>query len=469
MRGTSLLTGLWVALAVPGAARCDLLQPDDWPQFRGANAAGVATGATPPVAWDVTAGRNVDWKTEIPGLGLASPIVCGNQVIIVTAVGATDQPVLRTGLYGDIEPVDDEGPHTWEVYSLSLNSGRVLWKRTLHDGLPAMKRHTKSSHANATPATDGEHIVVNLASEGLYCLGVDGGFRWRKSLGELDSGYYVAPAAQWGYASSPIIYRGMVIVLADVQKGSFLAAFDVRSGRELWRTDRRDVPTWGTPTVIQGPDAAELVVNGYRETGGYDPATGSGLWTLAGGGDIPVPTPIAGHGLIYLSSAHGARRPLRAIRPGARGDLSADENDPGSASVAWTRPKDGIYLQTPIVYGPHLYACRNNGVLSCYEAKTGERLYRKRLGSKGGFTASPVAANGRIYFTSEEGEVYVVQPGEEYKLLATNEMNAICLATPAISKSTLIVRSTSHVYGIKEKPKGDENFIVDALAAPAEN
>ncbi|MEM9659059.1 MAG: PQQ-binding-like beta-propeller repeat protein, partial [Planctomycetota bacterium] len=448
------LSILLALFAIFEVARSEPLGSEDWPQFRGANASGVASGEAPPASWDISASRNIAWKTEIPGLGFASPIICRNQVVIVTAVGAEAEPSLRTGLYGDVKSVDDEGPHSWDVYSLSLRTGRVLWKRTLHSGSPTMKRHTKSSHANATPATDGTRLIVNLASEGLYCLDLCGNLCWKTDLGSLDSGYYRTPAAQWGYASSPIVFEDMAIVLADVQEGSFLAAFEVRSGRELWRTKRQDVPTWGTPTIVQGPDSNELVVNGYRQSGGYEPRTGRELWTLSGGGDIPVPTPVVGHGLVYLSSSHGVSKPLRAIRPGARGDISPKKVEDESKHIAWTQPKDGIYIQTPLVYGPHLYACRNNGVLSCYEAHSGERIYRERLGG-GGFTASPVAAAGRLYFTSEEGEVYVVRAGEDYELLAKNLMNDVCLATPAISQGILVVRTKDGVYGIAETPANE--------------
>lgn len=461
------LSILLVLFATPSVALGESLGPDDWPQFRGINASGVARGKAPPVSWDISASDNIAWKTEIPGLGFASPIICRNQVIIVTAVGAEKDPSLRTGLYGDYESVDSEGPHSWEVYCLSLLTGKVLWKRVLHAGTPTIKRHIKASHANATPTTDGKSVIVNLASEGLYCLDFCGNLRWKIDLGHLDSGYYRVPDAQWGYASSPIIFQDMAIVLADVQEGSFLAAFDVHSGRERWRVNRQDVPTWGTPTIVQGPDSNELVINGHRHSSGYEPQTGRELWTLGGGGDIPVPTPVTGHGLVYLSSSHGGKRPLRAIRPGGEGDIGLQDDAAASENIAWTQPKDGIYMQTPLVYGPHLYACRTNGVLSCYDARTGERLYRERLGGGGGFTASPVAASGRLYFTSEEGEVYVVRAGEKYELLAKNLMQDVCLATPAISKGILVVRTKGHVYGIKEKPDNDRFYSVDSITTPS--
>ncbi|HJQ81637.1 MAG TPA: PQQ-binding-like beta-propeller repeat protein, partial [Lacipirellulaceae bacterium] len=224
----------------------------DWPQFRGPRAAGVADGEKLPAKWDLEKRTNILWKTAVPGLGHASPIVVGNRVFIATAQSAEKDPQLRVGLYGDIDSVPTELSHTWRLTCLCKHTGRVLWRRSLHVGVPQVKRHTKASHANSTPASDGFHVVVFLGSEGLYCYDRCGNRLWRKDLGLLDSGYYVAPDAQWGFGSSPIIYKNMVIVQCDVQKGSFIAAFDVRSGRELWRTAREDVPTWSTPTIFEG-------------------------------------------------------------------------------------------------------------------------------------------------------------------------------------------------------------------------
>jgi outer membrane protein assembly factor BamB len=394
-------------------------------------------------------GTNVQWKTAIPGLGHASPIVLGSCVFIVSAESSEKDPQLRVGLYGDIASVPTEDSHNWQLNCLSKDTGRVLWKRGIHTGVPQIKRHTKASHANSTPASDGTHIVVFLGSEGLYCYDRCGNLLWKKDLGVLDSGYYVVPAAQWGFGSSPIIYKNLVIIQCDVQKDSFLAAFDVKSGRELWRTRREDVPTWSTPAIFEENSRTVLVANGYKHAGGYDPWTGKELWKLSGGGDIPVPTPVVAHDLVFLSSAHGQKRPLAAIRAGATGDITpADDAKPGD-HIAWYLPRDGIYMQTPIVYGDYLYACRDNGLLTCYEARTGKQIYRERLGKGAiGFTASAVAGDGKLYFTSENGEIYVVKAGPTFELLATNAMNDVCMATPAISDGRLIVRTENHVYCI---------------------
>jgi len=446
------ITSVLLAMAVPWTALAEKrTSTSDWPQFRGMFAAGVADGQNPPLSWDVDTGADVHWKTPIPGLGHASPVILANSVFVVTAVGSDPNPRLRVGLYGDIAPVENEESQSWQLYCLSKRDGRILWKRTLYEGVPKIKRHTKATHANSTPATDGTHLVVFLGSEGLYCYGLYGNLLWKRDLGVLDSGFYVAPAAQWGFGSSPIIFDNMVIVQCDVQKDSFIAAFDVGDGTELWRAPRQDVPTWSTPTICEGRDRTELIVNGYKHAGGYDPWTGEEFWRLGGGGDIPVPTPIVAHGLTFLSSAHGRKRPLCAVRLGATGDITPASDDELGEHVAWYNERDGIYMQTPIVYGDYLYACKNNGILSCYETRTGERVYRERLGrGNTGFTASPVAADGRLYFASEDGNVYVVKAGPTFEILATNRMDEICMATPAISEGLLIVRTKSHVYGLGE-------------------
>ena len=447
LRGICCYSLFAIALGLPAVTA------DQWPQFRGPSASGIATDQNLPDSWDVESGDNIAWKTPIPGLGHASPIVSRGRVFIVTADNGELEPELQLGLYGKIAPVEDDSEHEWKLFCLSQATGQVLWRKLLHRGVPKIKRHTKATHANSTPATDGARIVVCLGSEGLHCLDFSGKLLWKKDLGVLDSGYFDAPAAQWEFGTSPIIYQGTVFMQCDVQEDSFLAAFDICNGRELWRTPRDDVPTWSTPAIVSGESRTELVVNGYKHAGAYDPATGEALWKLGGGGDIPVPTPIFAHGLIFLTSAHGSDRPLCAIEPGASGDLTSRKGEEKNAAIAWHEQKEGIYLQTPIVYGDQLYACRNNGLLSCYEAKTGQRLYRKRLGSgKSGFSASPVAADGKLYFTQEDGTIHVIGQGPKFELLAKHAMKAECMATPAIADGLLIIRSTKHVYAIGNPP-----------------
>ena len=423
---------------------------DPWPQFRGPQANGVGDGRPLPIKWDATKGENIAWKTPISGLSHSSPIIWSERVFVTTCISGQDDPELRVGLYGDIAPVHDDSVHSWRVLSLDKKSGKIIWEKTAHEGVPKVKRHTKSTHANCTPATDGRHVIAFFGSEGLFCYDIDGELLWKKNLGVLDSGYWMVPDAQWGFASSPIIHDGMVIVQVDIQKNGFVAAFDIESGSERWRTPRDDVPTWSTPTVHAGSNRTELILNGFKHIGGYDPNTGKELWRMGGGADIPVPTPIVAHGLVFIASSHSEPRPIYAIKLGATGDISLKDGARSNDWVAWSKFNQAPYMQTPIVYGDYLYACKDNGILSCYEARTGSRQYNMRLGSgQTGFTASAVAGDGKLYYTSEDGEVYVLPAGPSRpEPLSVNPMGEICMATPAISDGSLFFRTHKHLIRV---------------------
>ena len=294
----------------------------NWPQFRGVEAGGVGAGS-PPITWDGESGKNILWKAEIPGLGHSSPIIWGDKIFLTSAVPESGESALKVGLYGDIKPVAGEGPQKFNLYCIDRKTGKILWVRTAAEGKPKIKRHPKSTHASPTPVTDGKRVIVSFGSEGVYSYDLNGKLLWKLDLGVLDSGYYVVPDAQWGFASSPIIHDGVVLIQADVQKNSFLAAVDTATGKELWRTSRKDVPTFGTPAVMpytaDGAKGLQVVVNGWKQIGGYDFKTGKELWRLKGGGDIPVPTPVMLDGLIMITSAHGqAGRFMRSGRTRGR-------------------------------------------------------------------------------------------------------------------------------------------------------
>ncbi len=421
----------------------------NWPSFRGTHARGIAEGYATPTSWNLESNENVKWKVPIPGLAHSAPVIWGDSVFVTSAVGDKDDAPLRVGLYGDIEPVEGESVQRWRVYRLNKNTGKVLWEQTAHEGEPKVKRHPKSTHANPTPATDGKHVVVFFGSEGLYCYDFSGKLLWKKDLGVLDSAFFVAPTAQWGFASSPIIHGDKVYVQCDVMKGSFLAAFKLEDGSEVWRTPRSDVPTWSTPTIHNVGGRDILLVNGWKHIGGYDATTGEEIWKLTGGGDIPVPTPVVAHDLVFITNAHGPASPIYAIRLDAKGDISLAEGESANEHIAWSIERGGAYMQTPLVYGDYLYNCRDNGVLSCYKATTGERMYQERLGQgQDGFSASSVAADGKLYYTSETGDVYVVRAGPSFELLAVNSMDEVTMATPAISEGTIYFRTRSHVVAV---------------------
>jgi len=421
----------------------------NWSGFRGYRAQGTAqANIKMPQSWSVPDNKNIKWRVPIPGLAHSSPIVWGDRVFITTAINSKGKSELKLGLYGNIAPVKNPPAHSWWIYCLDRQTGKVMWKHKCHDGIPQVKRHTKATHANSTPTTDGKYIVAFFGSEGLFCLDMEGKQIWARNFGLLDSGFFRVPRAQWGFASSPIIHEDKVIIQCDVQKNSFIAALDLKTGKTLWRTARTEVPTWSTPTVYVGSEQTQVIVNGFKHIGGYDLETGKEVWKLSGGGDIPVPTPVIGYKLIFITNAHGPGSPIYAIKPDAKGNISLEQGEHSNQFIKWSVPRGGGYMQTPIVYEDHFYTCRDNGVLSCYAAKTGKLFYKERLGRATGFTASPVAGDGKLYFAGESGEVVVVKAGEKFKVLSRNSMGESCMATPAISSGNLIFRTRGHLVSI---------------------
>jgi outer membrane protein assembly factor BamB len=426
------------------------VQGANWPQFRGEQASGVDTGASAPTRWNIETGENIRWRTPVPGLAHASPIVWNDRVYVATAV-RPGQADLKVGLYGDIDSADDQAEHEWRLLALDKANGGIVWDKPGHKAVPRAKRHTKASHCNSTPATDGQRIVAIFGSEGLFCFDMSGAVVWKKDLGPMDSGYYQVPSAQWGFSSSPVIYDGKVIVLCDVQTNSFLAVFSLKDGKELWRTPRKDVPTWSTPTFVKVGEQTQILVNGWHHTGTYDFATGKEIWKLDGGGDIPVPTPVIAGDLAYFTSGHGRFRPMRAIRLDAKGDITPADPGTTNAAIAWAHARQGTYMQTPIVVGEYIYGCLDNGVLVCFNAKTGAIAYSERIGSGSeGFTASPVSDGRHLYFASEIGNVYVIPAGPKFSVVATNKLGETCMASPALSGGTLFFRTREHVIAARK-------------------
>lgn len=419
-----------------------------WPSFRGPAASGVADGQNPPTQWDLETGYNVQWRTPIPGLGHSSPVVWGDRIFLTTAVSDDPNPVFRYGTDGRQDRRSDRSRNAWYVYAIDRHSGEVIWEREAISGNPTIQRHPKNSYASATPATDGRHVVALVATGGLFCYDFDGELLWEVNLGPLDAGASYDNAYQWGAASSPIIWQDLVIVQADQQQESFIAAFDIATGEEVWRTQRDLISAFATPTIHSGPDRTELVTNGAGTMYGYDPRSGEELWRMSGSSLNTTPTPVSDGGLIYVTSGYRTR-PIFAIREGASGDISLSRGESTNAHVAWSSPRDGPYIASPLVYRGYLYVVSANGVLTVFDATTGEPTYKRRIGDRGGaYSASPVAADGRIYLTSEDGDIFVVRAGPEYELLAINHMGEVCLATPAISEGQMFIRTTGQLVAV---------------------
>jgi outer membrane protein assembly factor BamB len=420
----------------------------NWPQFRGPQACGLDTNAPAPVTWDIEKHENVRWQATVPGLAHSSPIIWGDRIYVTTAV-RPGKAELKVGLYGDIQSAEDTDSHQWRLLAFEKATGKPVWDKPGYEGKPRTKRHPKSSHCSSTPATDGKRIVAIFGSEGLFCFDMDGKVLWKKDLGPMDSGFFAVPSAQWGFASSPVIYDGKVVVLCDVQTNSFLAVYSLDDGKELWRTPRKDVPTWGTPTVARVGDQTQILVNGWHHIGAYDFASGKEIWKLNGGGDIPVPTPIIGDGLAYFTSGHGSFGPMRGIRLDSTGDITPKDVSLTNSSIAWVHAKKGNYMQTPILVGDLLFGCVDWGILNCFDARTGTPKFNERIGSGSeGFTASPVSDGRHIYFTSEVGNVYVADVGAKFSIVATNKLDETCMASPAVCDGTLFFRAREHLIAV---------------------
>jgi outer membrane protein assembly factor BamB len=428
------------------------INPDrQWFMYRGNYASGVLDQANLPEKWDAESGENIAWKTEIPGLGHSCPVVWGENVFVTTAVGKLDKGDIKTGIYGSIGSVQDSSVHDWNLYCINKSTGEINWEQTSHTGIPRQKRHPMSSHANCTPATNGEYVVAFFGSEGLYCYNTKGELQWSKDFGVLRSVFFLVESAEWEFSSSPLIHNNVVIIQCDVMENSFLAAYDIQTGKELWKTSRDEYPGWCTPNIYFDGEKARIAVNGYKHRGGYDFETGEEIWKMSGGGDIPVPTPIEGDEFVYFNSAHGKISPVLAVQKNAKGDLTLKKDETSNTYIKWAKLRGGSYMGTMLVYGDYLYNARWNGKLTCYDALTGEEMYSEKVGSGNSYTSSPVAADGVLYITDNDGMVYSVKAGPEYKLLQENSLDEVCMSTPAISENYLFFRTSNHLVAVTKK------------------
>lgn len=430
----------------PGRGKTIVARP--WPQFRGPGASGVADGQGAPFAWNLEKGEGLRFKTPIPGLALASPIIWGDRIYIATAVPKEGKNEFNNDNYHDMKPVEDRDEHSFRLYALDTR-GQIVWEREVFRGPPGAMRHIKASQANSTPVTDGEKVVVLFGAVGkLATYSKDGKLLWQVDLGPLDSTDPPSGTVGWGHASSPILVGRQVIVQADLHRNGFLASFDLDSGKELWRTPRQDLSSWATPNIIRSAAGEELVVNATTIRG-YDAQNGKELWRLGPNSEVVVSTPQIGDDLIYVTAGYPPVRPVYAIRPGQRGDLSLPASQNTSASIAWSHQRGGTYIPSPILYRGYLHTCNNNGIFATYDARKGELLSTQRLSQSGmAVTASLLAADGRIFVFTEDGTTLVLSSGPEPALVGTYQVGEPVMATPAISGGLLVVRTLDHVIGI---------------------
>lgn len=423
-----------------------------WPSFRGPHASGVAEGQNLPDQWNGKSGENILWHAAIPGLAHSSPVVWGNRIFVTSAVSSDPKATFKPGLYGDGDASKDLSQHRWMIYAIDKKSGKIVWERIAYEGEPREKRHIKATYANSTPATDGRIVVAWFGSQGVHAYDVNGRALWKVDLGRIDAGAYDIPTYEWGTASSPIIWKDLVILQCDTQTDSFMIALNAKTGETVWKTDREEIPSWGTPTVASTSKGEELITNASNFIRGYDPRTGKELWRLGRSSKITAPTPIYDGDVLVVASGRGPERPIFVVKAGARGDLTLPDGKTSSDNVIWSRTGRGSYMPTPLIYNGILYVLANNGTFDAYDLKTGQELYRERLPVIGsGFSASPVAADGKIYLTNEDGEIIVVAAGPKFSHIATNTMGEMLMATPALSDGVMYVRSASSLFAVGKK------------------
>ena len=423
-----------------------------WPSFRGPSASGIAEGQNLPDQWNAKTGENILWHTPIPGLAHSSPIVWGNRIYVTSAISSDPKATFKPGLYGDGDASKDRTRHKWMIYALDKRSGKIVWERVAFEGEPREKRHIKATYANSTPATDGRIVVAWFGSQGVYAYDINGKPLWKVDLGRLDLGAYDIPTVEWGSASSPIIWKDLVILQCDTQTDSFIVALNANTGETVWKTERDELPSWGTPTVAVTSRGEELIANASNFIRGYDPRTGKELWRLGKSSKITAPTPVFADDILVVASGRGPERPIFVLKAGARGDLTLPDGQTSSDAIIWSRTGRGSYMPTPLIYKGNLYVLGNSGTFDAYNLKTGTELYRQRLPQIGdGFSASPVAADGKIYLSNEDGDILVVAAGDKFTHIGTNSLGELVMATPALSEGAMYVRTAQSVFAIGRK------------------
>ncbi len=416
-----------------------------WPKFRGLDAGSVADDPALPDTWSET--ENIAWKIDVPGLSWSSPIVWDDHIFVTTAVSAADDEVQPIrGLYDPGEhngSVPASGEHRWLVYDIDFETGAVRWVTEVHRGAPTITRHLKNSFASETPVTDGERVYVYFGTIGLVAaLDLTGEVQWRRELGVFNG------RQRFGTAASPALHDGRLYVVNDNTTQSFLLALDAATGDEIWRVERDEVENWATPFVWENDVGTEIVTAGLRRVRSYD-LDGQLLWELGGMTVNVVPTPFARDGLVYISSGYpgGMPRPVYAIRPGASGDISLSEGENGNDFIVWYQPMLGTYNTSALVYDGHYYTLLDRGFLLNHDARTGREIYgRTRIKPGAGFTASPWAYNDRIFLMGEDGDTFVIRAGNAFELLHTNTLDEMALATPAVVRGSLLLRTQTKLY-----------------------
>jgi outer membrane protein assembly factor BamB len=429
---------------------------ENWPQFRGTQGGVAADDPSLPTVWSRT--QNVVWKTTIPGRSWSSPVVWGDHVFVTSVVNVKEpvpplKPVSEYRGRSWNGPLDETSiastadAHRWVLYDVDFRSGRVRWERVLQTAVPSQPIHVKNTYLSETPVTDGERVYVYSGSIGLFAFDMTGKLVWSKPMSPVKT------RMGWGSASSPVLHQGRLYIVSDTEEQSFIAAYDAPSGRELWRVDRDEDTNYSTPFIWENDVRTEIVTTGRGRVRSYD-LNGRALWDIRRMSVLTVPTPVARHGLLFVSAGYiqDPHRPVYAVRPGAAGDISLGAGETQSRFIAWSDTRLSSYQPSPIVVGDYYYTLLDRGFLTCHDARTGKEIYgRQRISAESsGFSASPWSYNGRIFALSEDGDTFVIQAGPEFKILGKNPLDEMSMATPAVANGSLIIRTANTLYRLME-------------------
>ncbi len=424
-----------------------VLLADTWPRFRGADALGVAVDDPRlPLTWNRN--ENIVWSINVPGRGWSSPIVWHEQIFLQSCISESEKSARSKGMFGgrqQYHPPEDE--HRWVVYSVDFKTGHFRWETELHREIPGISRHPKNTFASETPATDGNHIYAHIGDLGTYCIDMEGRIVWQKEWPSIETRY------GYGTAASPVLHENRLYLINDNEKQSYLIALDKRTGREIWRVNRDEPTTWGTPYIWRNKLRTEIITAGTNKVRSYS-LEGTLLWEIAGMALLSIPSPFASGELLYVSSGYpiSETSPVYAIRPGAAGDITLENNQTSNDYIAWSLPRGGSYLPSPLIYKGRYYTLLDNGFLTCHDPKTGREIYGKqRIAAASGFTSSPWAYNDHIFCLSEDGDTYVVKAGDDFELVGKNSLEDTCLASPAIAGGSLILRTLARLYRIEKQ------------------
>lgn len=414
---------------------------ENWPQWRGPQASAVSSQPNLPTEW--SAEKNIAWKTAIPGRGHSSPVIWGNRILLTTSIEGdaaegrkAPAHTLRGKPFLHPDSVGADHRYTLKVLCLDRDSGKILWERTAYEGPVYDNRHKKNTYASPTPVTDGRNVYVSFESQGIFAYSLDGNLLWKARPGDIKS-------EGLGAGTSPVLFEDVLILQCDQDDGddSFIAGFSTRNGELLWKTRREIHSSWSTPVLVTVDGKPQLIASGNESTIAYHPRTGKEIWKGPGVEGNAVPTSVFGHGMVFLTAGYPTKRVL------------AYRLDSEGGKVAWQYDKGTAYVPSPILYGDYLYVLTDKGLVTCFEAKTGKLVYEgKRPPIPATFSASPVAFDNKLFFTSEDGDTFVVQAGPEHQILATNSIGEGVYASIAISDGALFLRGTNHLYCIRLKP-----------------